>query len=98
MTPTNADFQGNNTSAWRRDIVAVNGFDNDWGYGSEDRALGVRLSHYGVRGLQARHRAVAMHLEHDRPYAPPKCGSATRPGWSSSGNPRLWKRRMDCAS
>ena len=37
-------------------------------YGGLDRALGERLENYGVRGLQLRHRSVAFHLDHDRPY------------------------------
>ena len=68
LTPTAADFQGNNASAWRDAILRANGFDGDMGYGGEDRALGYRLENAGVRGLQARHRAVTMHLHHDRPY------------------------------
>ena len=33
-----------------------------------DRALGYRLENVGVRGRQIRHRAIALHLHHDRPY------------------------------
>ncbi|MEO8576338.1 MAG: glycosyltransferase [Gemmatimonadales bacterium] len=68
ITPTAADFQGNNVSAWRDSIVDVNGFEGDMGYGGLDQALGYRLQNAGVRGIQARHRAVTMHLHHDRPY------------------------------
>jgi hypothetical protein len=69
ITTTRPHLQGNNASAWLSDVLAANGFDNDMGYGSEDRALGVRLRNAGVRPIQARHRAITMHLEHPRPYA-----------------------------
>ena len=68
VTPTAADFQGNNTSAWRDDILAVNGFECEMGYGGLDQALGFRLQNAGVKGIQARYRAIMMHLHHDRPY------------------------------
>jgi len=68
VTTTRPTFNGHNTSAWRSDIFAVNGFDSEMGYGGLDRAVGERLENQGVRGLQARHRVVAFHLDHDRPY------------------------------
>lgn len=78
LTPTGANFQGNNVSAWRADVLAVNGFDNDWGYGSEDRALGARLGNAGITGIQMRHRCVTMHLEHPRPYTDRGLAKANR--------------------
>jgi glycosyltransferase involved in cell wall biosynthesis len=68
VTPTSAEFQGNNASTWRDALVAVNGFESGMGYGGLDKALGYRLRNAGVRGIQARHRAIAVHLHHDRPY------------------------------
>ena len=68
LTPTASDFQGNNTSVWRDDLIAANGFEGLMGYGGLDQALGYRLVNMGVRGIQARHRAITMHLHHDRPY------------------------------
>ena len=68
LTPTAAHFHGNNASTWREALLEVNGFEGDMGYGGLDRALGYRLENAGIRGMQARHRAVAMHLHHDRPY------------------------------
>jgi hypothetical protein len=38
------------------------------GYGGLDRAVGYRLVNLGIRGVQVRHRAVCMHLHHQRPY------------------------------
>lgn len=68
ITPTAADFHGNNASTWRDAIFAVNGFESEMGYGGLDQALGYRLQNSGIKGQQARHRAVTMHLYHDRPY------------------------------
>jgi len=71
ITPTTAEFHGNNASVWREALVAVNGFEGEMGYGGLDKALGYRLRNLGVRGVQARHRAVCLHLHHDRPYKDP---------------------------
>jgi glycosyltransferase involved in cell wall biosynthesis len=72
LTPTAAHFNGNNVSVWRDALVAVNGFERDMGYGGSDRATGYRLDNLGLRGKQLRHRAVCMHLHHDRPYRDPE--------------------------
>ena len=72
LTPTAAHFHGNNASVWRDAILAVNGFEGEMGYGGLDRALGYRLENLRVPGTQARHRAVCMHLHHDRPYRDPE--------------------------
>ena len=72
LTPTPAHFHGNNASASREAILAVNGFEGEMGYGGLDKALGYRLENLGVRGMQIRHRAVCMHLHHDRPYRTPE--------------------------
>ena len=68
LTPTRAEFQGNNASTWREALFQVNGFEGEMEYGGLDKALGYRLVNAGVTGIQARHRAVALHLHHDRPY------------------------------
>lgn len=72
LTPTAAHFHGNNASTWRELIVAVNGFEGEMGYGGLDKALGYRLENLGAPGRQIRHRAVTMHLHHDRPYRTPE--------------------------
>ncbi|HEX2208109.1 MAG TPA: glycosyltransferase [Longimicrobium sp.] len=71
LTPTAPLFAGNNASVWREAMLAVNGFDMEMGYGGLDRAVGYRLVNLGIRGIQVRHRAVCMHLHHDRPYKDP---------------------------
>jgi glycosyltransferase involved in cell wall biosynthesis len=72
LTPTRTEFHGNNASAWRADLERVNGFEGEMGYGGLDKALGYRLRNAGVRGVQARHRAVCLHLHHERPYRDPE--------------------------
>jgi glycosyltransferase involved in cell wall biosynthesis len=68
LTVTRPTLNGHNTSAWRSDIVAANGFDERMGYGGLDRELGERLEHAGIRGKQVRHRAICVHLHHERGY------------------------------
>lgn len=68
LTPTRATFNGGNASAWRSDILAVNGFDERMGHGGLDREFGARLANLGLRGRQVRHRAVVLHLDHARGY------------------------------
>ena len=71
VTPTPPSWKGNNASTWREGLIAVNGFDGDMGYGSEDRALGERLLNLGYRPKRIRFRAPAMHLDHGRPWRDP---------------------------
>ncbi len=68
LLTTRATFNGHNASAWKADLLAVNGFDERMGYGGLDRELGERLVNHGVRGRQIRHRAVCVHLDHRRDY------------------------------
>jgi hypothetical protein len=71
MTPTRATFNGHNSSAWKADVLRVNGFDERLGYGGLDRELGERLVNAGVLPRQIRHRAVCLHLDHPRDYVDP---------------------------
>ncbi|WP_040756865.1 glycosyltransferase family 2 protein [Winogradskyella psychrotolerans] len=68
VTPTKATFDGMNVSCWKSDILAVNGFDERMKYGGEDREVGERMMHNGVRFLQIRYSAICVHLHHERPY------------------------------
>jgi glycosyltransferase involved in cell wall biosynthesis len=69
LSPTGATWNGNNASTWRASVLRVNGFDNDLAYGGLDREFGQRLENLGVVPERVRHRAVAVHLDHPRPYA-----------------------------
>ena len=68
VTPTRATWNGHNASGWREDILRVNGFDERMRYGGEDRELGERLMNLGIRARQIRHRAICVHLWHERGY------------------------------
>jgi glycosyltransferase involved in cell wall biosynthesis len=63
-------FHGSNASAWRSDLIRVNGFDEGEirGYGSDDRDIGVRLRNSGVRSRFLKFSLVQLHLQHPRPY------------------------------
>jgi glycosyltransferase involved in cell wall biosynthesis len=71
LTTTRATWNGHNASGWRDDLLRVNGFDERMGYGGEDRELGERLVNSGIRPVQIRHRAICIHLDHDRGYVDP---------------------------
>lgn len=68
FTPTKATWNGHNASGWRKDIFAVNGFDERMEYGGEDREMGERLMNAGIRPLQIRYSAITIHLDHKRGY------------------------------
>ncbi len=69
ITTARPSWNGHSASAWKRDVLAVNGFDERMAYGGEDREFGERLENAGVRGKRIRHRAVTLHLDHPRGYA-----------------------------
>lgn len=71
LTPARASWNGHNASGWRRDLERVNGFDERMQYGGEDRELGERLEHAGIRGKRVRYQAIVVHLDHDRGYVEP---------------------------
>lgn len=54
-----------NLSAWRDDLLRVNGLDEAYsGWGLEDSDLVIRLLHAGVRHKSARFSAPVLHLWH----------------------------------
>lgn len=54
-----------NLSAWRSDLVRVNGLDESYeGWGLEDSDLVIRLLHAGVKHKSARWAASVFHLWH----------------------------------
>ena len=67
-TLTRPTWNGHSASTWKEHLLSVNGFDLDMGWGGLDRAVGERLENSGVSGKQVRHRAVCVHLHHERPY------------------------------
>lgn len=68
ITPTGATFNNCNSSAWKSDLLAINGYDERMQYGGPDRELGERLVNYGIQSKQLRHQAICLHLDHKRGY------------------------------
>lgn len=68
VTPTKPTWNGGNASAWKKDILAIYGFDERMKYGGEDREFGERLVNFGIRPLRIRYFAICIHLEHERGY------------------------------
>lgn len=68
LTPTTPSWNGHNASAYKSDLVKVNGFNNDMKYGGEDRELGERLINSGLKSKQIRYFAICVHLDHARGY------------------------------
>ena len=68
VTPTNASWNGCNSSGWKEDMLKINGFNEDMQYGGQDREFGERLFNMGIRSKQIRYSAICLHLYHKRPY------------------------------
>ena len=78
ISPARASWNGHNASAWRKDLLAVNGFDQRMQYGGEDRELGERLVRLGIAGKRVRHRAIVVHLDQPRGYVEAEMIDANR--------------------
>lgn len=68
ITPTKKTFNGHNTSCFKKDLLAVNGFNEDMKYGGLDRELGERLFNLDILSKQIRYSAICIHLDHERGY------------------------------
>ena len=62
---------GANSSCFREDALAVNGFDNRFTYGFEDGDFGNRLENFGLVPATVRWTANVLHLFHGRPWDQP---------------------------
>jgi glycosyltransferase involved in cell wall biosynthesis len=71
LLPRAAGFVGCNSSAWKADILRVNGFDENIEYGVDDKDLGIRLINAGIRSRRLKYSLVYLHLAHQRSYADP---------------------------
>ncbi len=80
LTPTRRTFNNCNSSAWKADIVAINGYDERMKYGGSDVELGDRLKNNSIKAIQVRHTALCIHLDHPRSYKTPEslANSSTR--------------------
>ncbi|MDI1317119.1 glycosyltransferase family 2 protein [Flavobacterium sp.] len=68
LTPTKRSWNGHNSSGFKSDILAINGFNELLDYGGEDREMGERLFNNGLLSKQIRYRAICIHLDHSRGY------------------------------
>lgn len=71
LTTTACNLKGANASAWHKDLILVNGFDERMAWGGLDRELGVRLGNAGIKARHVRYNAICIHLDHGRGYADP---------------------------
>ncbi|QYJ67459.1 glycosyltransferase family 2 protein [Flavobacterium litorale] len=72
VTTTKPSFNNCNSSGFKEDMIAINGYDERMKYGGPDREFGERLENYGVMGKQIRHKAICLHLDHSRGYKTPE--------------------------
>jgi len=68
LSPVKRTWNGGHSSAWRRDLLAVNGYDETMRYGGEDIELGFRLNNAGIRGQHLRYSTLVLHVDHTRGY------------------------------
>ncbi|MEP3264866.1 MAG: glycosyltransferase [Hyphomicrobiales bacterium] len=68
LVPVKMTFNGGNSSCWKKDAIAIGGFDERMGYGGEDCEFGFRLKNYGIQPKRIRYSARCVHLEHSREY------------------------------
>ena len=71
ITPAGTTWNGANSSAFKEDIIAINGFDERMLYGGLDREMGERLINKGIKGKQIRYNSICLHLDHKRGYESP---------------------------
>lgn len=72
LTRTKCNLKGSNASAWKKDILAINGFDERMPWGGEDREFGIRLINSGIKPKHVRYNAIVIHLDHARGYVDPE--------------------------
>jgi glycosyltransferase involved in cell wall biosynthesis len=72
ISPTNPSFNNCNSSGFKADMIAINGYDERMKDGGPDREFGERLENYGIEGKQIRHKAIVLHLDHPRGYKTPE--------------------------
>jgi GT2 family glycosyltransferase len=77
-SPTRLYWLGSNSSCFREDAMAINGFDNRFSYGFEDGDFGNRLAMNGVTARTVRWTANVLHLWHTRPWRDPQAWAGNR--------------------
>ncbi|TXE16930.1 glycosyltransferase [Psychroserpens burtonensis] len=58
-------FRGCNTSYYKSDFIAVNGYNEDFkGWGREDSELALRFLNFGLKSRRLRYRGIVYHVYH----------------------------------
>ena len=58
-------FRGCNVSYWREDIIAVNGYNEDFeGWGREDSDVVIRMGNNGIKAKRLRYAGIVYHIHH----------------------------------
>jgi glycosyltransferase involved in cell wall biosynthesis len=58
-------FRGCNVSFWRKDLIAINGYNEDFeGWGREDSDLVIRMGNNGIKAKRLRYAAILYHIFH----------------------------------
>lgn len=58
-------MRGCNVSFWRKDVLAVNGYNEEFeGWGREDSELVIRMMNNGILGRRLRYRGIVYHIWH----------------------------------
>jgi hypothetical protein len=58
-------LRGCNLSFWRKDFIAINGYNEDIeGWGREDSEMVIRLLNSGIMGTRLRYRGIIYHIWH----------------------------------
>ena len=78
LTTTPCNLKGSNASAWKADVLKINGFDERMPWGGQDREFGVRLINSGITPKHVRFNAIVIHLDHSRGYVDPVQVKANR--------------------
>lgn len=71
LSPVRCSWAGCNSSTFKSNILKVNGFDTNLGYGGEDKEFGARLINSGIVGYNLRYTAPLYHIDHGRGYVDP---------------------------
>jgi len=59
-------FRGCNTSYFKKDFIAVNGYNEDiTGWGREDSELVLRMHNNGLQARRLRYRGIVFHIYHN---------------------------------
>ena len=66
-------FRGCNVSFWKNDLLAINGYNEDFeGWGREDSDLVIRLGNNGIGAKRLRYAGIVYHIFHESNFSKTK--------------------------